>query len=639
MLRYYPQFCIASIAATAILLIMYFMKRNYKTESNKIFFVMVIDNLLASAVNITTFYTISFPERYPVWADYLSNISYLLIYNFMSVLYLLYVRSRLRLPKLKNLLKHMAMAIVAYDGITVLTSPATHLVAYFDATPAYRHGPLMMTLYLTAFIAVAGATIAFFHERKKFNSYQVFSITGFACGVFGAIIFQFFNPPFVITNFACAMALFFLYTAFENQAYYLYDDTPCYNRRAFINTIHQNMQKNTPYVLTVIKVDGSVDNAHYMNKHESLVLSHRIAGRLSRKFGKSSYCVSMSTYTVIENDTGQSSIENDLLYCFKEPFLLNSDEDNHMVKISPSITIIKVSDMQVEGVEMLDVINMMPVLKSGTTITQTDLNEHLKAIRREKEVLQAVTNAIRHNKFQVYYQPIKNVKTNTFTSAEALVRLIDPEIGFISPEEFIPIAEKHGLITDIGNFVFEEVCRFMQSSHIRSYGIDYIEINLSPAQCRKEELAESLLATMAQYNIDPSHLNLEITETADAENYGIHILNDIMGKLNQYGVTFSLDDFGSGFSAINYLIELPVGIVKIDKQILWQAMKDDTSRTILEDTMAMIKKIGKEIVVEGVETEEMVNFLKTCNCDYMQGFLYSKPVPGADFVSFIQKNN
>ncbi|MBR1692680.1 MAG: EAL domain-containing protein, partial [Lachnospiraceae bacterium] len=210
------------------------------------------------------------------------------------------------------------------------------------------------------------------------------------------------------------------------------------------------------------------------------------------------------------------------------------------------------------------------------------------------------------------------------------------ELGFIRPEEFIPIAEKNGRIIEIGEIVFRKVCEFMSGSGCLDLGVHYIEINLSPIQCYHEELADTFLKIMQEYQIEPSYINLEITETAEMESGGIRILQRNMRQMNEKGVSFSIDDFGSGFAAIDYLLRLPVSIVKIDKSILWQAMKDKDAMVVLRNTMQMIKDIDKRIVVEGVETEEMAAILRDYGCDYMQGYLYSKPIPGEEYLAFLK---
>ena len=174
-----------------------------------------------------------------------------------------------------------------------------------------------------------------------------------------------------------------------------------------------------------------------------------------------------------------------------------------------------------------------------------------------------IERAYVNHKFQVYYQPIYSIKQKRFVSAEALLRLIDDEYGFVSPELFIPAAEKSGAIYKIGDYVTEEVCRFIASEEYKTLGLDYIEINLSAAQCAQDELVENTLTMLKKYGVSPDSINLEITETAAAESHSAMERN--MQKLSESGISFSLDDYGTGYSNIKRVVSLPLKIVKLDK--------------------------------------------------------------------------
>lgn len=638
MLRYHPQYCVCAIVATVILFVMYFMKRNFKTRKNRIFLIMLIDNLLAASVNITTFYVISFPEQYPLWVSYLSNLFYLSVYNLMAVLFLLYVDSMTKIPSMQRPVKIIAGVILCYDLLLLWTSPFTHLAVYFNEKLEYLHGSLMWTLYVTAFLAVITANIMFLWVRKKFNFYQTFSITCFVFGVFGSVVFQVFHPSHVISNFSVAMALFFLYTAFENQAYYLFGDTPCYNKKAFIRTIHLYKKTKRPYGVLAIKIEEYENAIHALGRIGAEQLPERVAERISLEFGKMAYCIDVDTFALVgEYAQDELELAGRVEKTFSLPFELETEEHVLKANIKPVMTWIPVSDVDIEGYEMAEVLQGLDDSISTGVVVVDDAWKWIQPVRREKEVLGILDKAIRNQQFEVYYQPIQEVMTKEFLCAEALVRLKDQDGKFISPEEFIPIAEKNGRIGEIGNFVFREVCRFMSEEKLTEKGVSYIELNLSPAQCRQRELSDYFLKVMDEYGIAPHRINLEITETAEMESLGMSKLHEIMNLLHDHGVTFSLDDFGSGFAALNYLISLPVDIVKIDKSILWQAMEDEKSKTILKNTMFMIKEIGKSIVVEGVETEEMAEILRNFGCDYMQGYLYSKPITAAEYLEFLDR--
>ncbi len=243
--------------------------------------------------------------------------------------------------------------------------------------------------------------------------------------------------------------------------------------------------------------------------------------------------------------------------------------------------------------------------------------------------------AFESKSFQIYYQPIYSVEKKRFVSAEALIRLIDPDYGFVPPNLFIPYAERTGAINKIGDIVLEEVCRFISGDEFNALGLDYIEINLSVVQCMQLNLADNILAMIKKYNISPSKINLEITETA--ANYNQAIMIENMTKLINAGISFSLDDFGTGYSNMARVASLPLKIVKLDKTFVDNSNKPRL-HVFLKGTIKMLKDMDMEIVVEGIETEQMVLTFSELNCDYIQGYFYSKPIPQNEFVVFIKKS-
>ena len=241
--------------------------------------------------------------------------------------------------------------------------------------------------------------------------------------------------------------------------------------------------------------------------------------------------------------------------------------------------------------------------------------------------------AIKEDGFCVHYQPIYSVEKGRYTTAEALVRFKESDIGFVSPEEFIPIAEKNGMIVRIGEIVFEKVCKFYKENHLEEKGIENIHFNLSVVECMQQKLHEKIENIMDMYKLDSSKISLEITETAAVTSREIIINN--MNQLIDRGFKFSMDDYGTGFSNTSTLIAYPFDEIKIDKSIVWSAMEDEKAMIAFKHSVAMIKDLDFKIVAEGVETKEQAKMLGDLGCDYFQGYYYSKPVSEDDFMSLI----
>ncbi len=283
----------------------------------------------------------------------------------------------------------------------------------------------------------------------------------------------------------------------------------------------------------------------------------------------------------------------------------------------------------------LEYLAIMPALKDGKVYEGKHLD--VAYMKRYDEIEKAIDRALQQTNFEVHYQPIYSQKEKRIVAAEALLRMHDDEMGYVSPEEFIPIAEKNGKIVTIGHVVLESVCQFLQQTNIEDYGIHYIEVNLSTVECMQESLPEEIEEIMKRYDIDPSQINLEITETALAQKQ--EILAENMDKINEMGVTFSLDDYGTGYSTMTYMMTLPFKIVKIDKSILWSSFENERAMIGLRASIQMIREMNMEIVVEGVESEGMAKRLESLGCDYQQGFYYSKPLPVEEFLEFLRKYN
>jgi EAL domain-containing protein (putative c-di-GMP-specific phosphodiesterase class I) len=252
-------------------------------------------------------------------------------------------------------------------------------------------------------------------------------------------------------------------------------------------------------------------------------------------------------------------------------------------------------------------------------------------------MIDTINYALKEDRVEVFYQPIYSTRKGIFTSAEALVRIKGVDGSIIPPGMFIPVAEETGLIAKLGERVFEKTCRFLTENNLEELGVEYIEVNLSVVQCENKNLAKIYMGIMDKYNIHPSFINLEITETASIAMR--KILLDNMETLIDYGVSFSLDDFGNGESNLNYIVDFPVEIVKFDKDMTQAYFNNDKAKHVLRAATDMIHGLKLKVVAEGVETEDQLRTLERLGIDYIQGYYFSKPVDSKQYLDFIKQRN
>ncbi len=265
------------------------------------------------------------------------------------------------------------------------------------------------------------------------------------------------------------------------------------------------------------------------------------------------------------------------------------------------------------------------------------LADEMKDEERRASVELAILRALEHKSFEVYYQPICDAKANKIHSAEALIRLKDPELGMISPEEFIPIAEKSGIIGQIGEFVFETVCRFLSEETAIQYGLQYVEVNLSTVQCMDTDLGKRLEEIATKYNVSPDRINLEITETAMI--YSEDTMTQVMEDLSQRGFTFALDDFGTGHANYSYILKFPFRLIKVDKSFLWSLPERPENVIIFDNMLQLARGLKRQVVIEGVETPKQCSMLVEKGVDYLQGYYYSRPVSEKLFLDYLRSYN
>lgn len=233
--------------------------------------------------------------------------------------------------------------------------------------------------------------------------------------------------------------------------------------------------------------------------------------------------------------------------------------------------------------------------------------------------------AIEREEFCVHYQPIVALETQALVGFEALARWNHPERGLVPPDEFIPIAEETGLITEIGAFVLRQACKQMrQWQSTLGREILSMSVNLSGKQLTQTDLIQQVQDTLVQTGLNPTCLRLEITESVVMEN--AELATNTLVQLRQLGVHLSIDDFGTGYSSLSYLHRFPVNTLKIDRSFIGRMAKGDENSEIVRTICTLANNLGMEVVAEGVETFEQLELLRSLKCEYGQGYLFSKPV-------------
>ncbi|MDE6024202.1 MAG: EAL domain-containing protein [Lachnospiraceae bacterium] len=523
---------------------------------------------------------------------------------------------------------------------TVIISNRTGWIYYLDESDTYVRGKYFFILYITVMVYIV---YAFYHtikytthlEREKKASLMIMYPLMLA-----STVVQTFFPHIIIELFAISLSLLFIMLLVQRPEERIDSATGIYKLVAYeadMKRSFENKKSMQVIMVSIANYRALQDVLGYGSTRHIIKKISEGFIRLQRQFKLSSelYYMGNGHFRIVIDEKSFGMTEQAAETINQ---VMNNDVSllNVGISIQAYVCILKCPE---------DLNDFDSLIAFGSQLEKQEFTSNVlyaeeilknKQYNLFKEMDGIIEEALINHKFEVYYQPIYSVDNGQFNSAEALLRLKNEKYGFISPEIFIPVAEKNGAIHRIGAFVFEEVCRFIASDEFKTLGIEYIEVNLSVIQCMQEQLSKEILNTMKKYNIKPNQINLEITETATS--YSQRVMYANINRLTDAGIKFSLDDFGTGYSNMKRIASLPLSIVKFDKTF---ADVGDSSKLkiILENTVKMVKDMDMKIVVEGVENEELVKFFSDLECEYIQGYYYSKPIPRDEFVKFVKAHN
>lgn len=631
------RFQIAAILFLIVIIYDYVKYRKIPLYSTKFFSWMMLFASINLVADIATVYTITHMDEVPAVINRFAHQIFIGSLDCCIMSLYFYVSALGKNQKRHNLI-HTIIRLIPFAVAMVLVVFG-ELKYYNDGVTAYSYGIMATTVYASIVFYILFIFVDLIKYRKTISPDKILAISlGATVWVIAAII-QFLFPRYLLSGLFSILMIFFIYLSFENPKEHIDAETQCFNKRAFHLMLSDVVESGKPfYVVEYIISDMKTVNNSFGHEY-GIKLLIEIAKQIATCSNTRVFYVRSNGLTVI-----LKSNENELitqLMALENRFKEAWDIGDNSITVTAFANVVACPKYAVSTDEIYDTLNYMAEQQVFENQFIHSINEdYIKRKRRYNMIEEIVKDAVQNDKLDVVYQPIYSVADKAFVSAEALVRLRDTTtLGFISPDEFIPIAEKRGMIMKLGELVFEKVCRFAKENDLQGFGIKYIEVNLSGIQCIDYMLPAQLQSIMKKYKISPSFINLEITETAAIESGDM--LKKNMNKLRGMGCSFSMDDFGTGYSNLSQMVAVNYDLVKIDKSLIWPCFEENGEKAlvILENIVNMLLQLGVKIVAEGVETVAQLNKLTMLGVDYMQGYFYSKPVNETDFISFVATHN
>ena len=324
-------------------------------------------------------------------------------------------------------------------------------------------------------------------------------------------------------------------------------------------------------------------------------------------------------------------LSENIINYFKNPFIINSNTIYSSISMGVSI-------FPEDGVNSKDILRnadtaMYEAKYNGRNQYRFFNKTMSENILRKDIIERGLREALEKNELMLYYQPQLDIKNNRISGFEALVRWKSKELGWVSPTEFIAIAEETDLIIPLGNWIIKEACKQIKLLKDKGYVYDSMAINISPLQIQQEEFIKDLTSILQETGIRSENVEIEITENVLMNLYDDNI--EFLKRLKDKGFKIALDDFGTGYSSLSYLRLLPINKLKIDKSFIDFLESNEADRDITAGIIELSHKMGLEVIVEGVETQQQLNILKAMDCDSIQGYYFSRPLPTEEVEEFL----
>ncbi len=596
---------------------------------DKMFRFCLYYTLFCTALNIASIQAVYQAQFIPLWLNMTINTAYFALYPLLPLIFIMYLllyvheftphehQSRLKL------FITILVAIMATYLCIIFLNLSTKWLFYFDSEGNYQRGPYNQLSLLVASTQILVALYAIWLERAYLDR-TFFSVFLWLPPLsLSIIVVQYFFPNVILTGIAITLAILSVYLNFQTRRINIDSLTQYPNRGSFIHTIDQIRRFNRKTLVIIVSLDNfKIVNDTYGQKRGNLFLRSVAEGLHELLPQGQVYRYSGDEFAITIHDSRGDDIAQTILQRFSSSWYVEGISN----RLQASIVTLRLPFKPYPEVDPLTLIDhAIRTAKNrgkGQVVHCDSLL--LQTIQRKQQLVDCLSQVFLLNSLSLEFQPIYDIETGDMTMAEALLRMNDPQIGNVPPSEFIPIAEEIGMIEELGRWVFEQVCTTITSYRAKGKVLPPISVNFSGLQFNNRHIAQELIEIVDRYKIPPDSIHIELTESTFIGAFFNDVL-DIMKPLIDHGISFHLDDFGTGYSNLSYIVNLPFYCIKIDKSLLWDVQDSNRSQKFIESMITVVRDLGYHVIVEGVESKEQLEYLKSIHCDMVQGYFLNPP--------------
>ena len=616
----------ASLVFLAIIIWRFFSQRQFPLHSNKIFGIVLLMAMGDIASDILS--TVTMIPGTPAGIPYFFNtLYYLLQIAFPTALavYIIELAGNSRqLPRKFTALCCMPANLA--ELVIIIGLPLGKVFTISESME-YTRGPLANLTYINFAFYMVFSIVLLIYFRKDLLREVILSFAALDIIIALCVVMQYIHSDILLTGLGIAAALVIMYFNIEDPRKMTDTTTDAFNHSAFRIFLQAAKRNGNHFNMLAIHIEGLRKiNTIYGTKYGDMLLKH-YSDYLAEDRRIWVFRLSGTRFVLItfSDSLLDKIIKNIDSY---EPPLI----DESRIKFDVTGCIIRNAE-SIEPNIVLSIIESSLITnvssENRSVLTEVDY-DFIAKIERMTLIESVLKDSILTGEgFTMHYQPVYSLEHRSFISAESLLRFYNPRLRNVRPDEFIPIAEETGIAPMLDELVVRLVFGDVAAGTFKDLGLSYVQINLSVASFANDRITEYIISLLSEYDVDPSFIVFEITETAT--NCESDVIKYNMDTLCAHGFRFAMDDFGTGYSSITRQISLPFSIVKLDKSLLY------SSRSIFRELVSLLQKMPLKIVAEGVETKEQSDFVGSLGVDMIQGYLYAKPMPSDQLKIFLKK--
>ena len=623
---------IPSFGVLIVFLIYYIIRPSLRMRLNNIFIGIL---LIEITLTLVDYFACRALEKdwlsvLPHGLVYILNMSFFVLFVMRIFWFFMFTACAVKFRPAHNKLYSVLFILpFAIGVIIILSNFFSDVIFTIDASgeSAFARGPLYDLIYVVAFFYILLSFVLTVKNKKKVTAREYTSVIAFNFVLLVGYLIRIFLPFHLVMPLFCLVSIIIIFLSFENPDFNMSDRGTIFNTKAFRESLEEITARKTyrvfGFVLRNYVDERGIYGGAQMDEGISLISEY-----LAKEFPQyNAFYLRSGRFALTGTGSmDRTALRETIFRRFQEPWKATD------AYLYLNVAFVQIGwESQVRDPDKIYNDLLLAYDKALSTVLSVESYidlDHDSEIDSQMDVKRALETAVEAKSVEVFYQPVIDAKDRKVIGAEALARIRNAEGKIIPPGLFIPIAEKNGYINDLGEQVLERTCAFIHDNKMESFGMSWINVNLSPIQCMRKDLCERFALILRKYGVDPEMIHLEITEQSMED---LAVLQKQIDDLRRNGFKFSLDDYGSGYSNLTRVKRYPFFNIKIDMEVVWDFFKDRDN--LLPMIILAFRQMGFSITAEGIETSEMADLMTEIGCDYLQGYFFSKPLPPEEFIA------